>query len=100
MTTPTAFALSANIAVCDTLTFAAGVSITPPQAAQTAENLLNLPTKGYTLPNGVIGYLLGAYEPMTGIFTVGFGTQTLFWSGTAEEFSYVGQNGGNWQLAA
>jgi hypothetical protein len=99
MTTPTSSALSPNISVCDTLTFANGMNVAPPQLTQTTENLLGVSTNGYVLPNGVVGYLLGAYEPMTGVFTIGTGTQTLFWNGTADEFSSVGENGGNWQLA-
>jgi len=99
MTTPTSFALSSNISVCDTLTFSNGVNAEPPQLAQTTENLLGVSTSGYVLPDGVVGYLLGAYEPVTGVFTVGTGTQTLFWAGTAQEFASVGQTGCNWQLA-
>jgi len=100
MTIPTSFALSANISVCDTITFANGINSAPPQLAQGTENLLGVATSGYVLPSGVVGYLLGAYAPVTGVFTVGTGTQTLFWNGTAEEFASVGQTGGNWQLAA
>jgi len=99
MTIPTSFALSDNISVCDTFTFANGMNATPPQLTQTTENLLGVSTSGYILPDGVVGYLLGAYEPVTGVFTVGTGSQTLFWNGTADEFSSVGANGGNWQLA-
>ncbi len=99
MTTPTSFALSSNILVCDTLTFANGMNAEPPQLTQTTENLLGVSTSGYVLPDGVVGYLLGAYEPVTGVFTVGVGTRTLFWNGTASDFASVGKNGGNWTLA-
>lgn len=100
MTTPTASALSANIAVCDTITFANGMNLAPPQLTEGTLNLLGASISGYVLPDGVVGYLLGAYVPATGVFTVGTGIQTLFWSGTAQEFASVGQTGGNWQLAA
>lgn len=99
MTIPTSFALSENISICDTLTFANGMNAATPQLAQTTQNLLGASTRGYVLPDGVVGYLLGAYEPITGVFTVGVGTQTLFWNGTATEFATVGATGGNWQLA-
>lgn len=99
MTTPTSFELSTDISVCDTLTFANGMNAIPPQLTQTTQNLFGAPTSGYVLPDGVVGYLLGAYEPVTGVFTVGTGTQTLFWNGTANEFATVGATGGNWQLA-
>lgn len=99
MTTPTSFALSTNISVCDTLTFANGMNSIPPQLSASTVNLIGLPTAGYVLPEGVVGYLLGSYEPATNVFTVGVGVQTLFWSGTLEEFAVVGKTGGNWQLA-
>lgn len=96
----TSFALSKNISVCDTLTFAGGVNSTPLTTNQTTTNLLGAATQGYVLPDGVVGYLLGAYEPITGVFTIGLGTQTLFWDGTPAEFTSVGQTGGNWKLAS
>jgi hypothetical protein len=99
MTTPTSFALSSNISACDTLTFANGMNASAPKLSATTMNLLGQPTSGYVLPDGVIGYLLGAYEATTNVFTVGTGSQTLFWNGTADEFSSVGTTGGNWQLA-
>lgn len=99
MTKPTSFALSNNISVCDTLTFANGMNSVPPKLSATTVNLLGQPTTGYVLPEGVVGYLLGSYENVTNVFTIGTGTQTLFWNGTAEEFALVGKNGGNWQLA-
>lgn len=99
MTTPTSFVLSENISVCDILTFANGMNSMPPKLSATTLNLLNAPTSGYVLPEGAVGYLLGSYEAVTNVFTVGTGTQTLFWNGTPEEFAMVGRTGGNWQLA-
>jgi hypothetical protein len=100
MTTPTTFALSKNIFVCDVLTFANGVNTTSPQLTQTTENLFGVPSNGYVLPEGVVGYLLGSYELTVGVFTVGSGTQTLVWAGTPQEFASVGLSGGNWELTA
>jgi hypothetical protein len=99
MTTPTSFSLSATIAVCDILTFANGMDLILPQSTQNTLNLLGFSTKGYVLPDNVVGYLLGSYQQATGVFTVGDGTQTLFWNGTSDEFTSVGKTGGNWQLA-
>lgn len=99
MTTPTSFVLSENISVCDTLTFANGMNAASLGATQTTQNLLGLPIRDYVLPQGTAGYLLGSYEQITNVFTVGVGNQTLFWTGTSEEFASVWQNGGKWQLA-
>jgi hypothetical protein len=99
MTTPTSFALSSNILVCDTLTFANGISASQAGLTQPSLNLSGCATNGYVLPEGVCGYLLGSYDTVVNVFTVGTGNRALIWSGTANQFASVNETGGDWQLA-
>jgi hypothetical protein len=99
MTTPTSFALSSNITVCDTLTFIGGISASQTGLTQPSLNLSGCAINGYVLPEGVCGYLLGSYDTVVNVFTVGIGNRALIWSGTIDQFSSVGKTGGDWQLA-
>ena len=99
MTSPTSFVLSADISVCDTLTFANGIESSSLQLSETSFNLLWVTTNGYVLPDDIVGYLTGSFVQATNTFTVGTGNQVLFWNGTKTEFSSIGKTGGNWQMA-